>query len=480
VVAVAAALDRPGALAVPALAGPAAPASLVHTPTVRVWAGTVLDMVTVARTRAAPRALAQRLADQRLAGYLLVLPAVVYVLALIGFPLGLGVWYSLTDTTVSTPGRFVGLGNFVDVAGDPTFVLAVRNTLIIGVVATAAKITLSVMIGYVDGVVVQRDLLRDREVRVMPSREHTLSRRLVLVVLAALLLVLVPQSAALAQPAPTPAPLVAPPGVVVKATSRFDVINAPGQFDRVLLVIDFPPGTWTPPHTHGGYVYIAVWEGEISARMAGVPGSEKKYPVGGTFVETPGEFMEVGNAGTAPARVLATAVLPKGAPLTINQQGVTSQNPPPGPTVVHRATAEADRPGSAFELVQLRLEIPPGGWTPAHVHGGQELVVVTAGETTLRQRGRPERAYGVGESWINPTGLVHAAGNIGSATSEVAATFLLPKGAPLTTVQPAAALAEAAAPAQLPRTGGVGALHLALGGAGLASAAWVLRRRRDR
>jgi multiple sugar transport system permease protein len=67
---------------------------------------------------------------------------------LIGFPLGLGVWYSLTDTTVSTPGRFVGLGNFVDVAGDPTFALAVRNTLIIGVVATAAKITLSVMLAF--------------------------------------------------------------------------------------------------------------------------------------------------------------------------------------------------------------------------------------------------------------------------------------------------------------------------------------------
>src|SRR6266511_2845298 len=82
------------------------------------------------------------------AGYVLVLPAVIYVLALIGFPLVLGVWYSLTDTTVATPGRFIGLENFVDVAQDRTFTLAARNTLIIGVIATAAKITLSVALAF--------------------------------------------------------------------------------------------------------------------------------------------------------------------------------------------------------------------------------------------------------------------------------------------------------------------------------------------
>ncbi len=105
-------------------------------------------MATIARTQAAPRTVAQRLTAPRVTGYLLILPAVIYVLALIGFPLVLGVWYSLTDTTVATPGRFIGLENFIDVTKDPTFPLAVRNTLIIGVVATAAKITLSVMLAF--------------------------------------------------------------------------------------------------------------------------------------------------------------------------------------------------------------------------------------------------------------------------------------------------------------------------------------------
>lgn len=83
-----------------------------------------------------------------MSGYLLVLPAVIYVLALIGFPLVLGVWYSLTDATVARDGRFIGLKNFVDAIRDPTFILAVRNTAIIATVATAAKITLSVALAF--------------------------------------------------------------------------------------------------------------------------------------------------------------------------------------------------------------------------------------------------------------------------------------------------------------------------------------------
>jgi len=84
----------------------------------------------------------------RLKGYLLVLPAVIYVLALLGFPLVLGLWYSLTDATVVRDGRFIGLKNFADALRDPTFRLAIRNTLIIATVATAAKITLSVALAF--------------------------------------------------------------------------------------------------------------------------------------------------------------------------------------------------------------------------------------------------------------------------------------------------------------------------------------------
>jgi multiple sugar transport system permease protein len=97
---------------------------------------------------AVPRTVAIPRRAQQLKGYLLVLPAVLYVLALLGFPLLLGVWYSLTDATVARDGHFVGLKNFVDAVRDPTFRLALRNTLLIATVATAAKITLSVALAF--------------------------------------------------------------------------------------------------------------------------------------------------------------------------------------------------------------------------------------------------------------------------------------------------------------------------------------------
>jgi multiple sugar transport system permease protein len=106
-------------------------------------------MVTLASGVAVvPRVLVAPKRAIRWKGYLLVLPAVIYVLALIGFPLVLGVWYSLTDTTVARDGHFIGLKNFVDAARDPTFRLATRNTLIVAAVATAAKITLSVALAF--------------------------------------------------------------------------------------------------------------------------------------------------------------------------------------------------------------------------------------------------------------------------------------------------------------------------------------------
>ncbi|MBV9168598.1 MAG: sugar ABC transporter permease [Chloroflexi bacterium] len=105
-------------------------------------------MATLARGIVVPRATLWPRRLSRYGGYLLILPAVIYVLALIGLPLALGIWYSLTDTTVAREGHFVGLKNFADALRDPTFFLAVRNTLTIAIVATAAKITLSVALAF--------------------------------------------------------------------------------------------------------------------------------------------------------------------------------------------------------------------------------------------------------------------------------------------------------------------------------------------
>src|ERR1700716_459739 len=105
-------------------------------------------MATIAQRVAAPRVVSRQAGGGGVAPDLPLFPAAIYVLALISFPLVMGIWYSLTDVTVAREGVFVGLRNFVDATRDPTFRLAVRNTAIIGVVATAAKITLSVALAF--------------------------------------------------------------------------------------------------------------------------------------------------------------------------------------------------------------------------------------------------------------------------------------------------------------------------------------------
>jgi multiple sugar transport system permease protein len=105
-------------------------------------------MATIARGVERQASLIERIQRPQVAGYLLVVPAGLYVLALVGYPLVYGLWLSLTNSTVAKPGDFIGLKNFGDVLKDPTFILATRNTLIIGVVATIAKITLSVALAF--------------------------------------------------------------------------------------------------------------------------------------------------------------------------------------------------------------------------------------------------------------------------------------------------------------------------------------------
>ena len=266
--------------------------------------------------------------------------------------------------------------------------------------------------------------------------------------LAALLLGLAPAGATVPQQAPTPVPLVAPPGPVSHFPTRFDVVDAPEQFDQVLMIVDFPVGAWTPSHTPGGTLYVTVIDGEISTRTAGPLGHEDTYPAGSTFTASPGGYLELGNASPANARVIATTLLPKGAPLTLNQAGFSSDaysGPTddyrvpdsvahaPRPTTVYHSAIAVERPAGAFELVHLLLDLDPGVWTPRHIHGGQELVIVTAGDMTLQRQGEVQ-LFAAGESWVNKSGVVHAARNDGRDFAQVVVAFLLPAGRPLTTV----------------------------------------------
>jgi multiple sugar transport system permease protein len=76
--------------------------------------------------------------QQRFLAALLIGPAIVFILALVGGPLVLSVYLSLTDAVGGTlSGRWVGLDNFREAWDDPNFRRALRNTLLFTIVSQA-------------------------------------------------------------------------------------------------------------------------------------------------------------------------------------------------------------------------------------------------------------------------------------------------------------------------------------------------------
>jgi ABC-type sugar transport system permease subunit len=59
------------------------------------------------------RRVLARFEGERVLGYALLLPAIIYIVALIGYPFGLAIWIALSNQTVgSANAKFVGLDNF--------------------------------------------------------------------------------------------------------------------------------------------------------------------------------------------------------------------------------------------------------------------------------------------------------------------------------------------------------------------------------
>ena len=88
-------------------------------------------MAVATATRRSVGRTRSRTARTRLFGYALLLPALLYILALVALPFVLAMWYSVSDVSVtSLRGNFVGLKNFADLLHDPAFIEALRNTFV--------------------------------------------------------------------------------------------------------------------------------------------------------------------------------------------------------------------------------------------------------------------------------------------------------------------------------------------------------------
>ncbi len=111
----------------------------------------------------------------------------------------------------------------------------------------------------------------------------------------------------------------------------------------------------------------------------------------------------------------------------------SGQELPPGPKTIHRSSHPVESSPAAFETIQMVMDFAPGAWTPPHFHSGETFVLVLDGQMTVRV-GENEQVYGPGEGWRELPYELHVAGNGTGENARIMVTFLLPKGAQLTTV----------------------------------------------
>ncbi|RMF02775.1 MAG: sugar ABC transporter permease, partial [Chloroflexi bacterium] len=79
-------------------------------------------------------------------GYLLLVPLLVVVIGLIGYPFVLSLYFSLTDKVLAkSEFAFVGLANYFDLLDDPIFLRTVWNTFNYTVTAVIFKMVLGLI-----------------------------------------------------------------------------------------------------------------------------------------------------------------------------------------------------------------------------------------------------------------------------------------------------------------------------------------------
>jgi len=89
---------------------------------------------------------------ERRTAYYMVLPSLLIIVVIAFFPILYGIVLSLTDSTVTSFGSFVGLENYIEMFEDPDFLVGLSNTVIF----TVASVTLEFILGLAIALAVNR------------------------------------------------------------------------------------------------------------------------------------------------------------------------------------------------------------------------------------------------------------------------------------------------------------------------------------
>lgn len=93
--------------------------------------------------------IGHRLDSEWVFGYALVAPAVIYILLLVGYPVAIALWFTVSDASVAHPiAGFTGLQNLRFVLDDDIFKRALANTLIFTISSQVLQMVLGTSLAF--------------------------------------------------------------------------------------------------------------------------------------------------------------------------------------------------------------------------------------------------------------------------------------------------------------------------------------------
>ena len=98
------------------------------------------------RRKVSPRPVLEREGDL---GLVLMLPGALLLVVFMAYPFFLGLWLSLTDSTIGHAGRFLGLRNFTGLLSDSIFRQTAQNTFVYALVTVPFKLVLGLELALV-------------------------------------------------------------------------------------------------------------------------------------------------------------------------------------------------------------------------------------------------------------------------------------------------------------------------------------------
>jgi len=102
------------------------------------------------------------------------------------------------------------------------------------------------------------------------------------------------------------------------------------------------------------------------------------------------------------------------------------------PTVKRTVLLQHDTSAPGYEALLVSVEIPVGGREGRHTHPGTAMILVLEGAITLDYEGKPTTTYKAGQSFFVDAGKVHEGINKENVPAKAIATFVIPKGQPVT------------------------------------------------